>query len=100
MYTRPSLEESCDDGNVDSGDGCSAECTIECGYICFGQGSESCRTQCGDGIVAGNEVCDDYNLLDLDGCDANCSAVETGWTCSNSLCNTSLCWEVYTYTHE
>ncbi|RYE77035.1 MAG: hypothetical protein EOO74_07545, partial [Myxococcales bacterium] len=26
--------EACDDGDVDSGDGCSATCTVETGYIC------------------------------------------------------------------
>lgn len=28
--------EACDDGDVDSGDGCSSTCTIEAGYVCNG----------------------------------------------------------------
>lgn len=29
------LTEACDDGNVLSGDGCSPECTIEIGWLCY-----------------------------------------------------------------
>ena len=31
----------CDDGNTDSGDGCSATCTVEVGYRC--EGGTKCR---------------------------------------------------------
>lgn len=30
--------ESCDDGNANSGDGCSAECNVEPGYVCYREG--------------------------------------------------------------
>jgi len=29
------LGETCDDGNASGGDGCSAECTLETGYMCY-----------------------------------------------------------------
>jgi cysteine-rich repeat protein len=31
--------EACDDGDIDSGDGCAASCQIESGWICSGQPS-------------------------------------------------------------
>jgi cysteine-rich repeat protein len=53
----PEPGEQCDDGNAESGDGCSATCQIEI---------------CGDAIVSGPEACDDGNTADGDGCDAAC----------------------------
>jgi cysteine-rich repeat protein len=82
--------EECDDGNIDSNDGCDADCKIEaCGdrIVQTGIGeecddgnlknddgcSDTCRDEfCGDGITQHSEVCDDGNSLDNDGCDANC----------------------------
>ncbi len=52
-----SAGEACDDGNVVSGDGCEANCTV---------------TGCGNGIVAGAEACDDGNTNNGDGCSAAC----------------------------
>ena len=50
-------DEECDDGNVASGDGCSAACTSECG----------------DGVVqSAAEQCDDGNRVDGDGCSQFC----------------------------
>ncbi len=51
--------EECDDGNTNSGDGCSADCVVEF---------------CGDGIAQGglNEECDDGNTIPGDGCDDQC----------------------------
>ena len=50
--------ESCDDGNIADGDGCSATCASE--------------DSCGDGFVHGVEECDDANFLNGDGCDIDC----------------------------
>jgi cysteine-rich repeat protein len=51
-------DEECDDGNNDSGDGCSANCIEE---------------SCGDSIVNNSdENCDDGNNEDNDGCDNDC----------------------------
>jgi len=48
--------ESCDDGNLESGDGCS-NCTVDQGYQCPGIYSV-CSTVCGDGVCAvGAETC-------------------------------------------
>jgi len=53
--------DGCDDGNTQSGDGCSATCESEF---------------CGDGISnnAPNEECDDGNTVDDDDCENDCDA--------------------------
>ncbi|MEO7732722.1 MAG: Ig-like domain-containing protein [Kofleriaceae bacterium] len=72
--------ETCDDAGTDDGDGCSAICTIEAGYVCTGMPS-ACNTVCGDGVIAGTEQCDDGNLVDTDGCTSSC---QTGRACSTA----------------
>ncbi|MFQ5515772.1 MAG: DUF4215 domain-containing protein [Myxococcota bacterium] len=54
--------ELCDDGNIESCDGCSEDCQIEIGGLC------------GDGILnaACGETCDDGNGLAGDGCSPSC----------------------------
>ena len=88
-----SEERTCDDGNLASGDGCSPECQVECGYMCAG-GNESsgsmCETVCADGLRAGMEGCDDGNEVDGDGCSSMC-VLETGFTCSVPMCGTTWC---------
>ncbi len=66
--------EECDDGNVISGDGCSAVCRFE---------------GCGNGIVdiALGEACDDGNSLDGDGCSADC---RTNEKCGNGVVDSDL----------
>lgn len=56
--------EDCDDGNSVGGDGCSA----------------TCRSECGNGSVDGDERCDDGNTVPGDGCDLRC-LVEPGFSC-------------------
>lgn len=59
--------ERCDDGNLDEGDGCSENCTLEPGFACDVAG-ESCReTVCQDGVREGSEQCDDGNDVPFDG---------------------------------
>jgi cysteine-rich repeat protein len=65
--------ETCDDGNVNAGDGCSAACAVELGYTCAGEPS-MCSTTCGDGFVEGSEQCDDGNVASGDGCSSACVA--------------------------
>jgi cysteine-rich repeat protein len=60
-------DEQCDDGNVNSGDGCSADCQIE-----------TTAPGCGDDIVGPGEECDDGNLRPGDGCDAQCRIERCG----------------------
>jgi cysteine-rich repeat protein len=50
-------DETCDDGNTVSDDGCSSTCRHE---------------YCGDGEPGPYEQCDDGNTVDGDGCDASC----------------------------
>lgn len=52
------LGETCDDGNAENGDGCSATCDVEVGFECAGDGNP-CYTVCGDGILSAAEQCDE-----------------------------------------
>jgi cysteine-rich repeat protein len=49
--------EECDDGDLESGDGCDANCRI---------------TACGNGIETAGEACDDGNAIPGDGCSPSC----------------------------
>jgi cysteine-rich repeat protein len=57
------LDEECDDGNLQDGDGCSSECLLE---------------ECGNGTLDVGEECDDGNSTDCDGCSASCKLEECG----------------------
>lgn len=60
-------EELCDDGNRDSGDGCSADCLS--------------TEECGDGFVNTllGEECDDGNKQSRDGCTNACTLEQPVW---------------------
>ena len=69
--------ETCDDGNVNSNDGCSGSCLIEDAYTCTRAGTTSstpdvCTARCGNSALdtTGSHVeyCDDGNQSDNDGC--------------------------------
>jgi cysteine-rich repeat protein len=56
--------EECDDGNMESVDGCSSSCVVEKGYICERFSPllpDTCYGICGDGIQTRDEKCDDGN---------------------------------------
>jgi fibro-slime domain-containing protein len=76
--------EVCDDGNQQSGDGCTATCgQIEANYACPTPGTPCVYTiKCGDGRVAGTETCDDTTHTPVadDGCDEKCQ-LEPGYVC-------------------
>ncbi len=90
--------EACDDGNLDSGDGCSNVCTVEAGYICPDAGKSCVARSCGDGIVAKGEECDDGVNKEKgvpvsgDGCSDRCK-IEPGYHCSKpgSPCEAGKC---------
>ncbi|CAI2386729.1 unnamed protein product [Moneuplotes crassus] len=69
------LTTSCDDGNLDDGDGCDSNCAIETGYTCtsINLATSVCEPICGDGLRLDSEACDDSNLEDGDGCSSNCT---------------------------
>lgn len=66
------FDETCDDGNWLSGDGCDSECQIECGNGVLDIGEECedgnrdaddgcderCRDECGNGVLDGGEECE------------------------------------------
>lgn len=76
--------ETCDDHNTMGGDGCSATCTLETGYVCYGAPSV-CGTAltCGNGVTETGETCDDANGNDGDGCSSAC-AIEAGYGCTGT----------------
>jgi len=67
--------EQCDDGNNDTGDGCTPFCVAE--PLCD---EGPCTSQCGDAIMFAGEGCDDGNLRDGDGCSSTC-VQEVGFMC-------------------
>lgn len=85
--------EKCDDGNTQSGDGCSGQCDIEPGWNCNGASTNSqChRIGCGNGFIDFNyddlkksEECDDGDTESNDGCSAQCKK-EPGFACINQM---------------
>ena len=85
--------ETCDDGNATSGDGCSADCQLETGFACGDPGTHCLPNHtCGNGIIEPTEGCDDRNTHGADGCDANCQ-LEPGWTCPTAgiRCIAAMC---------
>lgn len=84
--------ETCDDGNMANGDGCSNMCTVESGWSCSGTTSICTPIAvCGNGIVESGEACDDGNMSNGDGCNNTCT-VQSGWSCtgSPSVCSNTL----------
>ena len=83
--------EQCDDGNLTPGDGCSAACLLELGWLCTDMHVQptTCETVCGDGWIRDAEQCDDGDTEPGDGCDDQCQIVDP-WTCSGepSVCLT------------
>ena len=86
--------EVCDDGNTQSGDGCSADCaTLEAGWVCAEPGIPCVlKEACGNGLIEAGESCDDHNTTAGDGCDAQCK-LEPGWTCRSAgiRCTATAC---------
>jgi cysteine-rich repeat protein len=73
--------EECDDGNTLSGDGCAANCTVECDWSPCPYPPYALIAVCGDGRVSPGESCDDGNTTAGDGCSDIC-AVEPGFRCA------------------
>lgn len=74
--------ETCDDGDISGGDGCSGTCALESGWSCTGQPS-LCVSICGDSLVVGAEQCDQGGLNGgtLACCNANCTFRSAGLVC-------------------
>ena len=75
------MDEHCDDGNGVAGDGCSATCQPEPGWVCLSAGKACARAAyCGDGVIEAPETCDDGNSIPGDGCSGTCQ-VEPNYRC-------------------
>jgi cysteine-rich repeat protein len=87
---RKEENETCDDGNLEPGDGCDANCALEDGANCTGDAdcaSGICNAvgavpvcapanTCGNSRQETGEECDDGNTLDNDLCLSNCQLPE------------------------
>ncbi|MDO8469093.1 MAG: hypothetical protein Q7S29_05035, partial [Candidatus Peribacter sp.] len=62
-----SAGEECDDGNAESGDGCSTACLREIPAMVAAQ------QLCGNGLIEQGEACDDGNTISGDGCTSSCT---------------------------
>jgi len=97
--------EVCDDGNLNTGDGCDAACLLEVGEPCTGD--TDCATNrcnlatvppvcappvgCGNGLLEAGEACDDGNNMNGDGCTAACE-IEDGNPCTaHAECSSGVC---------
>lgn len=87
--------EACDDGNTESGDGCTGDCRqTEEGWSCNPPGFPCHQVaRCGDGQLSKPELCDDGNMDRGDGCNDLCM-IEIGYKCteeSPSVCTEADC---------
>ncbi|MFT5353995.1 MAG: MYXO-CTERM domain-containing protein [Polyangiales bacterium] len=80
------VTESCDDGNTTDGDGCSAACDTEDGFVCWEspEGLSECANTCGDGLIDRGETCDDGD----DNSDTEPAACRT--TCQMPACGDGI----------
>ena len=82
------MNEECDDGNLEGGDGCSPEMRVENGWVCN-------MTRCavaGNGVLtAGVEECDDGNRDNDDGCSES-MLIEEGYFCEPTCGPPSCCF--------
>ncbi|CAD8102878.1 unnamed protein product [Paramecium sonneborni] len=96
-------KEQCDDANEIDEDGCSQcqylcqqQCTkcylefcLECNFQGWYLYENICITNCGDGIIVGDEQCDDQNTIQYDGC-FDCK-LECQPSCTD--CRYGICYE-------
>ena len=96
--------ESCDDGNILDGDGCTSMCKLENGQactldtqcasgVCDTTSSNTCEPAsiCGNGKLETGEGCDDGGTASGDGCSDMCF-LEDGEACTlSSACGSGFC---------
>ncbi|CAE7259916.1 unnamed protein product [Symbiodinium sp. CCMP2592] len=82
--------EECDDGNTDSGDGCSASCLSEPGFLCPEPGISCSEAWCGDGVAGDLPTQCDVGSQSL-GCQS--CTVSPGWLCHEN-CSEPESWTV------
>ena len=71
--------ETCDDGGVVNGDGCSSICTIETGWTCSGE--PSACFYCND-----NYICDSNENCQCSDCFNKQNGCDEGWMCQDGSC--------------
>ncbi len=68
--------ETCDDGNAEGGDGCSAKCKIEDNYDCEVEGKPCKLSTCGNGELDDGEDCDEgSDAVDYDFVQGACNSL-------------------------
>ncbi|CAI2380327.1 unnamed protein product [Moneuplotes crassus] len=87
------LSTYCDDGNLDDGDGCNSNCSVETGYTCtsISLATSICGPICGDGLKLELEACDDSNVADGDGCSSNCTIEDKSMCVDQTPTGPSVC---------
>jgi cysteine-rich repeat protein len=78
--TEENVYENCDFGSANLLTGCSPFCIQKMGYTCTQTPTPACTTQCGDGIVAGDEICEP-NVY-TGSCINDCKYVTPGFQCT------------------
>ena len=76
--------EACDDGNGDSGDGCSSTCTVESGWLCSG-GNASAPDVCVNGSAAERAALRELCVANSGWCATNKWTGDTDDFCADSL---------------
>ncbi|KAL1503456.1 hypothetical protein AB1Y20_011941 [Prymnesium parvum] len=82
--------EGCDDGGTADGDGCSATCQVECGWLCSeavsetGTAPSACTLGCGNGVIdlPLGEECDT-----TDSCCESCRLAAGAQCCGGECCD-------------
>lgn len=88
--TRAAPVEECDDGDLDSNDGCDSACQLEDGFSCTTAVPNICTTVCGDGIIRGTEQCDILNRT------TNTALCDMATTAGTQRCTDAVCGDGYT----
>jgi cysteine-rich repeat protein len=89
MLNADLIEEQCDDGNTQDGDGCSATCKVEIAATDTPPPVVAQTPVCGNGRTELGEVCDDGNTLSGDTCSHDCLRVELVTACGNGIIDAS-----------
>ena len=85
--------EACDDGNTTKGDGCDANCKVESGWSCMGEGAGSCHDidECANGtaMCAPKQTC--HNMTPGFTCSCDSPNLDCNGTCTEVMTDVFHC---------